>query len=620
MFAEAHLKHFAKSVSESQSGTINNKPYQLTPQYRTIGGILILITGILLVSGHTIPVTPNSPFWPDLAVRPLASRWWRIMLETSSNAYFPWGPTLATQPEIKHQALLIGGTSLVLLPQLGLTLALASSLAMTLLLATCLPEAPVVPWSVASAMPMVFLALRLSLACPISLRILLAITGGSLAALALNQLSPVFIALAWLLLASKLPPRLAIPNTSRTHIKPGLIALSLAVPLAVTISAPKITFPNYPEGARLVDDYGVPGFARPLVGVSPPTKIVDRVAVKLKLRKPARVALGMMLMVVAAAAVSERRFALLPILVGIATLVDILAPEWLAQIGPIQALARLVPGMVLFNLAPIAFVSAIILITLSYPSLPIAIASLIASLIIGFRPPTSQVSLRELAVAQPEIEQTISKFTTKSPFEPPHLSPEELVIFSPSFALFRRLGTSYPFKLHNAATEPLIRRRVRATTLSSSSNTIATPLKLATDHNPATRWSPGGGRQEQGSWLKISLPHPEPIAGLVLDVGPFASDFPRNFKVTTATNCSTRRSSSNLEPPEQPTSLHNFTPWRGPVLWTTDGYPYFGLERDVTIIFPEKLAIQCIAIEITKSYPHFDWSVAEVYLLVRERR
>jgi hypothetical protein len=122
----------------------------------------------------------------------------------------------------------------------------------------------------------------------------------------------------------------------------------------------------------------------------------------------------------------------------------------------------------------------------------------------------------------------------------------------------------------------------------------------AVDGRPETRWSTGRP-QQPGDWLQVDLPAPAALVGVDLDLGGFATDYPRGTAVEVA-----REDGTWVRVPAEPALL-------GPLVWAGTHVLRDGVER-VALRFPPVRA-RAVRIVQTAGDPVFDWSVAELRLL-----
>jgi hypothetical protein len=120
------------------------------------------------------------------------------------------------------------------------------------------------------------------------------------------------------------------------------------------------------------------------------------------------------------------------------------------------------------------------------------------------------------------------------------------------------------------------------------------------DGRPETRWSTGRP-QQPGDWLQVDLPAPAALVGVDLDLGGFATDYPRGTAVEVA-----REDGTWVRVPAEPALL-------GPLVWAGTHVLRDGVER-VALRFPPVRA-RAVRIVQTAGDPVFDWSVAELRLL-----
>lgn len=129
----------------------------------------------------------------------------------------------------------------------------------------------------------------------------------------------------------------------------------------------------------------------------------------------------------------------------------------------------------------------------------------------------------------------------------------------------------------------------------------AKDANFAIDNNIATRWSTKGP-QKGGEVFKIKIAPKVDLAKLVLNLGQNRSDFPRGLKIEAADIVGNK------------IILFDKHDWLGPVKFSPDGYPYFGPQADVEVIFEKPQETTELIITQTGSDATYDWSIAEIGL------
>jgi len=127
--------------------------------------------------------------------------------------------------------------------------------------------------------------------------------------------------------------------------------------------------------------------------------------------------------------------------------------------------------------------------------------------------------------------------------------------------------------------------------------------------NRGIRWGARSTGQRGNEWLHVRFKEPQRIRGVELVTDRFFSDFPRGILVAAKESCPTQVEAEGFK------SVQHLPMWNGPILFTPAGYPYFGGQDQVKIIFPAPLTAQCLMFRQTGKSSFFSWSVTELRLL-----
>lgn len=123
---------------------------------------------------------------------------------------------------------------------------------------------------------------------------------------------------------------------------------------------------------------------------------------------------------------------------------------------------------------------------------------------------------------------------------------------------------------------------------------------LAIDGNSHSRWRTARP-QQAGDWFKITFDRDVALLRVGLWIGPAPSDFPRGLKVYA------------IQPNGTEQLVADYSPWIGPIEWTSDGYPYFAEPWKVIIDLPQQTTLRGLRFESTGA-AKYDWSIFEVKL------
>jgi hypothetical protein len=268
------------------------------------------------------------------------------------------------------------------------------------------------------------------------------------------------------------------------------------------------------------------------------------------------------------------------------------------QIAPIQSLARLVPGLNLIPLSTLLMALSILLL-------------FVASILLKRR-----AEILILVVICLLIPQLNKNQWGESPAKFPLFADNSLtqlaldknlannLVISPSYFANSTYYSASHFNDLNFSEIPI--KDLDATVQASNHPELIAQLK---DGDPSTRWSPSIGKQLGTEWLAIKFSAPVTFNGVILNTGNFFSDFPRGLSISSAEHCEDD-SSSQLK------NIVTLSNWEGAFNRTAEGLAYFGPQNRVNVIFPNSETISCLKINQTGITTNYDWSVAELGLLV----
>jgi hypothetical protein len=417
-----------------------------------------------------------------------------------------------------------------------------------------------------------------------------------------NQLAFLIVGpLLWLLREHAAFSKTSLSKTTESattqHSAPRAISPIVSLLLAlgslyVLCSAPYPTFPDYPGSAHVVPDDTIPGITRPLIGRDTGIPFVDHIHVRSIWAAPSLVLALLSLYVYGA---TQRRSSL-PLWLSLSLVGDTLLQPSLAEVAPLAAITRILPGLTLFSLVPCVAALTTVALILSLKHLGAhRKIPLMLSLCLGL---LARESGHHMGPAYEPFKK-LSSFINHENLQHYPLS------ISPSFPVYR----AYHFSqiLEAPYLKKLSKKRIVDTTpIVASHNNDAHQVWFMEDHRENTRWSSGLGKQTGNESLIIDLTHHKQIRGIKLDVGDFITDYPRALQISHAPSCNA--------PSESWRVVAEHTPWEGVLQVTPAGYPYYGSQACVKVFFEESLLGGCIKVHQTGVNASFDWSVAEIFI------
>ncbi len=374
-----------------------------------------------------------------------------------------------------------------------------------------------------------------------------------------------------------------------------LLTLLLLPALWSTFHLPEAAMPDYPASARVVPDDGVPGHVHPLLGSGPKVPIIDRASLRgffapwcasflllavLNILQALRRNAGCTALT--AAVISCCGFFVL--------CWDVYLPETLALIGPLAAMQRLIPGLLF--LSPHAFIFGL---------------SLLGMLLLQAQSPRSWLTpvLCSFCVLTTRL---LIPFPCPQSVatEIPASDPGRAIALSPSAAVLKKAGT-WILKDRRVASWQSLSDAAPDVVITSWPEARPKQIKHLFDQRTRSRWSLFRGKQNADEKLCLNFSRPLSLSGIELSTGDFVADFPRGLRISTVSNC---------EAPDKAvtSTIVDYPRWEGPVQFTVRGYPYFGGQSNVRVIFPKTVEATAILVEQTGVSSNFDWSVAEIFL------
>ncbi|MCB9029947.1 MAG: hypothetical protein H6619_02770 [Deltaproteobacteria bacterium] len=357
-------------------------------------------------------------------------------------------------------------------------------------------------------------------------------------------------------------------------------------------------FPSYPGLSRVVPDDGVAGYLTPFFGIMFPIPVIDRSFIRATFLTPALI--FSIFFIISYLRTEKRSFLLgSSVLLAIFFLLDTgFIPEEFSQIAPLSTLTRVVPGLML---SPLACFSCAILLIFAFvvyqKDLKTLIALCLLLTFVTYNDSTFDLGLKNGKYINNKLPKDIG-------------SDLRDYVVSPSLHIIEERGTHILDKNFQAKKYKRISPNKIGATLNSSHNEDL--LSLVEDDDFKTRWSNTAGGQDGSEWIHLKLKEPTPILGLALPVGDFSSDFPRGIEVDYLRDC-TEVDTAKFENYNQALAYKS---WQGPTRYTKEGYPYYGYQSVVKLPFNSEITAQCILVKQIGHDRSFDWSIAELQLLV----
>lgn len=398
-----------------------------------------------------------------------------------------------------------------------------------------------------------------------------------------------FAAVLFLLSLHWRPHATASPDAETASQKERwLLAAVLVLPaLLVLDTSPILTVPDYPPLSHVVRDDGLPGTVQSVIGRDFPIQIFERDNVKqFFLPLAAVLTLGSLLLL---AFNRERRLLGFSFVLALVALLDCWLPEQFAQILPVAVLARLLPGFLPYPLASLVTFFSLYLIcrancSFIMRSIVLCTALLAGALLVNFFPEQLGPQSPQLSQVKAILQSEQSELRNKL------LSPSYFVLMSEGLHL---------------VSAPAKGKLIPVSTLNCTARASSEiDMNKAFDGDPDTRWSSASSGQHQQEWFEISCISETVFTGIRLELGKWASDFPRGLRIRTSKACDD----------DWPITYQNSN-WQGAVHHSEKGYPHYRGQDDITVYFDRAITAKCLRLEQIGQDTRFDWSIAELSLI-----
>ncbi len=375
----------------------------------------------------------------------------------------------------------------------------------------------------------------------------------------------------------------------------ALATVALGPALWVAVTAPTVPLPAYPQDAHVVPESGTSLLYHALVGPAYPVLTLDRIAAAALYMPGSALLLAVSLALLVTggrgATPNQKRLLLGTAAAAVCLVLDSALPYDLSLIAPLATLSRLLPWGTVVPLVSVAIglVAWLVAVAaLSHSSRFVLALACTASLLGSF-------------IVSPEL---------FSPSLAAYLAPSasaevRRLVASPSSSVIRNLLRQDPLFLdhidyyHHKASghfHDLFRQ--------GGSYSLAPSVPLRDPAQPGRpRLSTGIARQVGGELCTAKLPKETLVSGVEISPGRNWGDFPRSMTISAG-------------PCDRASAKHVVTVdgWQGPLLFTSDGFPYWGRHHFVRVIFPQPVSAQCLFVEQTGTAP-YDWSVDQVKVL-----
>jgi F5/8 type C domain len=354
-------------------------------------------------------------------------------------------------------------------------------------------------------------------------------------------------------------------------------SLFLLLPtLLVSLAHPLPDYPDYPLESSVVHDDNLSGTIRPHIGFIPHNiDIIDRFHLK-NYYYPLAISALILALVYAYLRRKNLRLSLPFVFLSVLLTADLILPEYLCQILPVQTLRRIIPGTFSFNLTfDLIFLFLIALSYLNFNNLRFS-RYLFLSLLFGLGGIYSTGLFNRLNTIK-------------------NLRPSNNV--SPSYAV--ELSVFHRYKPWPSTTE-----LSNLTLIPKDSYEFLTShqdrIEGLLDNRLDTRW--WSTVQKGAEFITVKFTKPTLVKALDLDVGVYVSDYPRALRIYSSDNCKSW------------STLLDINPWRGSLRKTAENNLFFAPQKDVKINFSSAKLCRCLKIQQTAKEDYFDWSVAKINL------
>lgn len=381
----------------------------------------------------------------------------------------------------------------------------------------------------------------------------------------------------------------------------GLFAVASVPALWVALAAPIAALPSYPDHSHVVPEEGTGLLYHALVGPSYSILTLDRSATAALYLPVSILLLGLSLALLTTTRRSSGPGRLrLPLFSSAAALclaLDCALPHDWSLLAPLSTISRLLPWGTVVSISSLGVGLVAWLVAIAAASHSSRAVALFAGV----------AQLLGVLVAPPEL---------WSPILAKHLNADataetQRAIKSPSSSVLRHTLTQDSNFL---ARLPYYReqstRRMYDLFRLGGTYSLDPSVSRNDPERPGgrPRLSTGRAGQFGNELCSAKMPREEVLAGIEISPGRNWGDFPRAVEIS-AGACDAAAASKVLVIPD----------WQGPLLFTSEGLPYWGMHHDVRILFPEPIASRCVFIRQT-GRSRFDWAVDQVKILPRDQR
>lgn len=372
------------------------------------------------------------------------------------------------------------------------------------------------------------------------------------------------------------------------------------------LEAPALRLPDYPPFSKVVPNDSAMYQLRPFVGTLPAIAVIDYDSLRAEML-PVNIGLAILAVIAsaillspvgAAVAVGPRRAILSGLVLAVSAIWESATPPAWVEIGPLHAIGRIITPLSTVSMAPYAAGAGLLLLLTGLTALAPRATPLLTTVLLAAalsRPLLPLIGGEERALLQSAMRSQRGAVSGNAS--------ERLI--SPSLAVLRRTSLAFvdPPMVRSLRPIPLA-----ADQLLASHNSTPKFMRHLLDGDLHSRWSRRDGTQRGDEWLCIDFKSPTPISRIKLDTGEYRTDYPRGVRLSAAAACPEPGAADEL----RLLTIYDATPWRGPLRYTSDGYPYWGWEGEVQIDLREPVTMRALIVEQSGRSNRFDWSVAEL--------
>ena len=365
----------------------------------------------------------------------------------------------------------------------------------------------------------------------------------------------------------------------------------------VQIQIEPVQTPNYPESTRVVADDPMPGNARSVFG---PNNVLESQDILLQHETFKVFAL---VLIIGLLLISlKNKAGIFLAVTGSIILADIFLPASITHILPLQSLERLIPHWIFMPLLPyLLFCLALgsFIVVANRYSLTLGLV-LISSLSLAsgiYLPSNSLKRFHAISRTKTQLHNSYSAIDRK-------------LLNSPSAGiLLENLDNN--IQLIPKQTKAQF-KSIKNFTAAIQSNYNQKESRFAIDDDLSTRWASKLAGQIGDEQLVIRFRKPKNIKGIRLDLAKHYTDYPRGLRVRYSESC------EELKLVDQKILIEKTT-WPGSTQATPDGFPYYGHQSQIKLLFP-KTKVQCLAIEQIGSVDHWEFSITEIKVLLAKKQ